>query len=328
MKACILSGAGRRPALEDRPKPIPADFDVLIRVEACGVCRTDLHVLDGDLPSPKYPLVLGHEIVGIVEAVGERVEALRQGDRVGIPWLASACLQCDFCRRGQENLCDKAKFTGYTVDGGFAEYTLADSRFCFSVPASYDAQHAAPLLCAGLIGWRCMKFTGDAVRVGLYGFGAAAHVITPLAIHDGRKIFAFTSPGDTDRQEFARSLGAAWAGGSDQAPAEELDAAILFAPVGALLPIALNAVRKGGTVVCGGIHMSDIPSFPYSLLWGERTVRSVANLTRADGKEFFERVSEVHIETHITPYSLEQTNQAIDDFRGGKIHGAAVLVPN
>jgi alcohol dehydrogenase, propanol-preferring len=328
MKTAILSKAHQLPQLTDAERPKVKEHDVLVRVDACALCRTDLHVIDGDLPSPKYPLVLGHEIVGTIEQTGKHVDQLRVGDRVGIPWLASACLQCDYCKNGKENLCDEAKFTGYTVDGGFTEYTIADSRFCFRIPDNYDSVHAAPLLCAGLIGWRSLRFTGDAYKLGIYGFGAAAHVITPVALSEGKKVFAFTSPGDTERQEFARELGCSWAGGSDQSAPEELDGAIIFATVGALVPTALKAIRKGGTVVCGGIHMSDIPSFSYDLLWGERTVRSVANLTRADGDDFFKRISDVQINTHVRQFPLAGLNDAIDQFRHGKIKGAAVIVPS
>ncbi|RTL46127.1 MAG: zinc-binding alcohol dehydrogenase family protein [Candidatus Melainabacteria bacterium] len=328
MKTAILSKAHQQPQLTDAERPKVKEHDVLVRVDACAVCRTDLHVIDGDLPSPKYPLVLGHEIVGTIEEAGKNVDQLHVGDRVGIPWLASACLQCDYCKNGKENLCDEAKFTGYTVDGGFTEYTIADSRFCFRIPDNYDSVHAAPLLCAGLIGWRSLRFTGDAYKLGIYGFGAAAHVITPVALSEGKKVFAFTSPGDTERQEFARELGCTWAGGSDQNAPEELDGAIIFATVGALVPTALKAIRKGGTVVCGGIHMSDIPSFSYDLLWGERTVRSVANLTRADGHDFFKRISDVQIQTHVRRFPLSALNDAIDQFRHGKIKGAAVIVPS
>lgn len=327
MKAAIVNGLNQQPILVECNRPSPANFEVLVRVDACALCRTDLHVLDGDLSSPKYPLVLGHEIVGIIEEVGERVENLQVGDRVGIPWLASTCLKCDYCVSGKENLCDFAKFTGYTLNGGFSEYTVADSRFCFSIPDSYDSVHAAPLLCAGLIGWRSLRFTGDASRLGIYGFGAAAHVITPVALSEGRKIFAFTSPGDKARQAFAMELGCCWAGGSDESAPEELDAAIIFASVGSLVPTALKAVRKGGTVVCGGIHMTDIPSFGYDLLWGERTIRSVANLTRADGRDFFKRLDEVYIHTHVSEFELSKLNDAIAEFRSGQIKGAAVILP-
>lgn len=326
LKAAIISGPSQKPALIEYGIPKPSEYEVLVHVDACALCRTDLHVLDGDLASPKYPLILGHEIVGTVEECGARVESLQIGARVGVPWLASSCLKCEFCAKGKENLCDSALFTGYTVDGGFAEYTIADSRFCFSIPDQYNASHAAPLLCAGLIGWRALRFTGDCHRLGIYGFGAAAHVITPVALSEGRKVFAFTSPGDAARQKFALELGCCWAGGSDELAPEELDGAIIFATVGSLLPTALKAVRKGGTVVCGGIHMSPIPSFSYDLLWGERTVRSVANLTRLDGHDFFERVSAVYVNTHVTEFKLSQLNQAIAQFRQGEIRGAAVIV--
>lgn len=327
MKASILERERSTLQIVERELPAIEPLQVRIKVEACALCRTDLHVLDGELPQPKYPLILGHEIVGLVDSVGSSVDNLRVGDRIGVPWLASACLKCVFCLSGQENLCDNALFTGYTVDGGFAEYTVADSRFCFHMPPQYDAVHAAPLLCAGLIGWRSLRCTGSAERIGIYGFGAAAHVIAPLAIAQGRQIFAFTSAGDLSRQEFARKLGATWAGGSDQSPPEPLDAAIIFAPVGALVPKALAGVRKGGIVVCAGIHMSDIPSFPYSLLWGERTIQSVANLTRADGEEFFKLAANIALQTHVVEYPLTAINEAIRDSRNGSIQGAAVIVP-
>lgn len=327
MKAAVLNGPAMLPAVEHMVRPSAQAFEMVVKVDACALCRTDLHVLDGDLPDPKYPLVLGHEVVGTVVELGERVELFGEGDRVGIPWLASTCLDCSYCRAGKENLCACARFTGYTKNGGFADFMLADSRFCFRIPEKYDSVHAAPLLCAGLIGWRSLKFTGEAQRVGIYGFGAAAHVITPVALSEGRKIFAFTSPGDDKRQQFARELGAAWAGSSDELPPEELDAAIIFAPVGALIPAALKVVARGGTVVCGGIHMSDIPSFGYDLLWGERTVRSVANLTRRDGEEFFHKLANVHVATHVRKFDLDNLNEAIAQFRRGDIHGAAVIVP-
>jgi len=297
---------------------------VLLRVKACGVCRTDLHVFDGDLKQPKLPLVLGHEIVG---EVVEDAAGLRAGQRIGVPWLGRTCEACPHCRAGRENLCDDPGFTGYTLDGGFSEYTVADHRYCFPLPDRYGDVEAAPLLCAGLIGYRSYRMAGDAPRLGLYGFGAAAHILCQLAVQHGREIFAFTRPGDYDAQVFARRLGAAWAGGSDESPPAELDAAILFAPVGSLVPAALDAVRKGGTVVCGGIHMSEIPAMPYDLLWHERAVRSVANLTREDGREFLAAIDAAPVRTETTTYPLEQANAALDDLRAGRLQGAAVLVP-
>lgn len=307
--------------------PQPRAYQIRIKVEACAVCRTDLHILDRDLRDAKYPLVPGHEIVGIVEECGNLVQSVSPGDRVGVPWVGRTCLECDYCKEGHENLCDRAYFTGYTIDGGFAEFTLADSRFCFKIPSQYDAIAAAPLLCAGLIGWRALSFVSHAESIGVYGFGAAAHVITPVAVCQGKRIFAFTSPGAGMRQDFARSLGACWAGGSDLDAPQKLDAAIIFASAGHLIPKALADLKKGGMVVCGGIHMSDIPSFPYSLLWGERTIKSVANLTRHDGEKFFEFASKMRIETQPKTYSLEQVNKAIEDVRKGLVYGAAVIVP-
>jgi propanol-preferring alcohol dehydrogenase len=295
-------------------------------VRACAVCRTDLHVVDGDLTEPKLPLVLGHEIVGAVSQVGEGVGRFAPGDRVGVPWLGWTCGACGYCGRGRENLCDRARFTGYHLDGGYAEYAVADARYCFTIPDGYPDLQAAPLLCAGLIGYRSYRMTGDAERLGIYGFGGAAHIITQVARHQGRRVFAFTKSGDTDGQAFARQLGAEWAGGSDEEPPVPLDAAVIFAPVGDLVPAALRAVVKGGTVVCGGIHMSEIPPIPYDILWGERVVRSVANLTRRDGEEFFEIVPRVQVHTEVQPYALSQANQALDDLRSGNVRGAAVLV--
>jgi alcohol dehydrogenase, propanol-preferring len=299
----------------------------LLRVRACGICRTDLHVVDGELPHPKLPLIPGHEIVGAVAECGEGAARFRVGDRLGVPWLGFACRQCRYCTIGRENLCDYARFTGYQIDGGYAEYVLADERFAFPLPADYADAEAAPLLCAGLIGYRSLVMAGDAKRLGLYGFGAAAHIIAQVARHQGREVFAFTKPGDLDGQQFAREMGSVWAGGSDSLPPEELDAAILFAPVGTLIPQALRAVAKGGTVVCAGIHMSDIPSFPYRLLWGERTVRSVANLTRKDGEEFLTLAPKVPVRTTVETFPLEAANEALERLRTGQIHGAAVLVP-
>jgi propanol-preferring alcohol dehydrogenase len=324
-----------RVMLLDRPRqplrlaavavPTPGRGQVLIRVHACAVCRTDLHVVDGELDQPKLALVPGHEIVGSVAALGADVERFHIGDRVGVPWLGWTCGICDFCRSGRENLCELARFTGYQIDGGYGDYTVADQRFCFPLPAGYTDMEAAPLLCAGLIGYRSLRMAGEARRLGLYGFGAAAHIIAQVARWQGRDVYAFTSPGDTEAQTFARELGAVWAGGSDQTPPERLDAAIIFAPVGPLVPAALRAVERGGTVVCAGIHMSPIPSFSYDILWGERTVRSVANLTRRDAKEFLELAPKVPVKTRPLPYPLEQANDALNDLRAGRLQGAAVL---
>jgi propanol-preferring alcohol dehydrogenase len=308
--------------------PTPGPGQVLIQVAACAVCRTDLHVVDGDLTQPKLPLVPGHEIVGRVAAIGPGVARFNPGDRVGVPWLGWTCGVCKFCASGRENLCDQARFTGYQIDGGYSEYTVADQRFCFAIPAAYSDMDAAPLLCAGLIGYRALRMAGDGKRLGLYGFGAAAHIVAQVARWQGREIFAFTSPGDTEAQDFARSLGAVWAGGSDVAPPQPLDAAIIFAPVGPLVPAALRAVERGGIVVCAGIHMSPIPSFSYDILWGERTVRSVANLTRRDGEEFLALAPQVPVRISAIPYSLEQANQALDDLRAGRLQGAAVIDPS
>lgn len=328
MKAMLLTRAGSPLELAELPEPRPRPGQVRLRVLACAVCRTDLHVIDGDLPSPKLPLVLGHEIVGRVEAIGEGASRFRIGDRVGVPWLGGACGHCRFCERGQENLCDQAAFTGYTRDGGFAEQTVADERFCFAIPDRFADAEASPLLCAGLIGWRTLSKAGqDAMRIGIYGFGAAAHIIAQVAHHMGRRIFAFTRPGDTAAQDFARALGAEWAGDSGQAPPEKLDAALVFAPVGELVPLALTHLDKGGTVVCGGIHMSDIPSFPYRWLWEERTITSVANLTRRDGVEFMRIAGEVPLKPAVHTYPLAQANKAIADLREGRVSGAAVLIP-
>jgi alcohol dehydrogenase, propanol-preferring len=305
--------------------PTPGAGQILIRVHACAVCRTDLHVVDGELDQPKLPLVPGHEIVGSVAALGADVERFRIGDRVGVPWLGWTCGICDFCRSGQENLCAQARFTGYQIDGGYGDYTLADQRFCFALPGGYTDMEAAPLLCAGLIGYRSLRMAGEARRLGLYGFGAAAHIIAQVARWQGRAVFAFTSPGDTEAQTFARELGAVWAGGSDQTPPERLDAAIIFAPVGPLVPAALRAVERGGTVVCAGIHMSPIPSFSYDILWGERVLRSVANLTRRDAEEFLELAPKIPVKSRPLPYPLEQANVALDDLRAGRLQGAAVL---
>ncbi|HEV8575323.1 MAG TPA: zinc-dependent alcohol dehydrogenase family protein [Dehalococcoidia bacterium] len=305
----------------------PSGRQLLIRVRACAVCRTDLHIVDGKLAGPKLPLVLGHEVIGQVAAVGPGAERFSAGDRVGVCWLALTCGECRYCRGDQENLCDDARFTGYTVDGGFSEYTTADERYCFAVPAEYGDAEAAPLMCAGVIGYRSLTRAGDAKRLGLYGFGAAAHIVAQVARCQGREVFAFTRPGDSEGQEFARELGSVWAGGSDEAPPEELDAAIVFAPVGSLVPAALRAVRRGGIVVCGGIHMSDIPSFPYDLLWGERTLCSVANVTRRDAEEFLALAPRVPVRTQVQTFTLAQANEALSALREGKVRGAAVLVP-
>ena len=312
--------------LIDLPIPQPAPTQVQIKIRACAVCRTDLHVIDGELTQPKLPLVPGHEIVGHVSAVGNEVTTFKFGDRVGVPWLGWTCGTCEYCKTDRENLCDRALFTGYTLDGGYAEYTVADHRFCFSIPALYSDAEAAPLLCAGLIGYRSFVKTGNAHRIGIYGFGAAAHIITQVAVSQGRSIYAFTRSGDRAGQDFAKSLGAAWAGASESAPPEKLDAAIIFAPAGQLVPLALNALNKGGIVVCGGIHMSDIPSFPYELLWQERSVCSVANLTRRDGHEFFALAPKVPVRTTVETFPLTEANRAVEALRHGQIKGAAVLV--
>nr|WP_250121168.1 zinc-dependent alcohol dehydrogenase family protein [Chroococcidiopsis sp. CCMEE 29] len=326
MRAMVLEQPGRPLRATELPVPTPNPEQVLIRVRACAVCRTDLHIVDGELPQPKLPLVPGHQIVGIVEALGDRVQQFRVGDRVGVPWLGYTCNHCRYCLTGRENLCDTPQFTGYQIDGGYAEYTVADERFCFPIPEGYPDLQAAPLLCAGLIGYRSYSMTGDAQRLGFYGFGAAAHILVQLAQYQGRQVYAFTRAGDIKGQQFALDLGAAWAGGSDELPPEPLDAAIIFAPIGSLVPAALRAVAKGGVVVCAGIHMSDIPSFPYEILWEERVLRSVANLTRQDGKEFLALAPKVPIHTQVNPFPLNEANEALDALRSGKINGAAVLV--
>lgn len=313
--------------LVNRPDPTPGPGEIRVRVEACAVCRTDLHVVDGELPCPKSPLVPGHEIVGVVDLIGEGVAPSRLGQRVGIPWLGHTCGRCSYCTRAAENLCDQPLFTGYTRDGGFASHVIADDAFAFDLDAAANPVALAPLLCAGLIGWRCLKKAGDGRHLGLYGFGAAAHIITQVALWQRRRIFAFTRRGDDRAQEFARSLGAEWVGASDELPPVKLDAAIIFAPVGELVPAALRAVCKGGRVVCGGIHMSDIPSMPYELLWQEREVLSVANLTRSDAQEFFPIAQQAGVHTYTTTYRLEDANQALDDLRTGRLNGAAVLQP-
>ncbi len=305
--------------------PEPAEGQVLVRIGACGVCRTDLHIVDGELDEPKLPLVPGHQIVGRVEAVGAGVQDVCVADRVGVPWLGGTCGRCSYCASDRENLCDEARFTGYQLDGGFAEYAVADADYCIPIRGDVPDAATAPLLCAGMIGYRALCMTGDARRIGLYGFGASAHIVLQVARHQGRVVHAFTRPGDTEGQAFARELGADWAGGSDDRPPEPLEAAIVFAPVGALVPTALRAVAKGGVVVCAGIHMSDIPSFPYADLWGERSIRSVANLTRQDGREFFELVPRVPIRTEVETFPLERVNDALDALRAGRVRGAAVL---
>jgi propanol-preferring alcohol dehydrogenase len=327
MRAMLLRRAGRPLEAGDVPEPAARAGQLKIAVEACAVCRTDLHVADGELGHPKLPLVLGHEIVGRVVEVGDSVDAARIGSRVGVPWLGWTCGQCAFCARGLENLCDAARFTGYQIDGGFAEATVADARYCFPLASDGDGAALAPLLCAGLIGYRSLTMCGDAERIGIYGFGAAAHIVTQVARHQGREVGAFTRPGDAAAQRFARALGAAWALGSDEPPPAPLDAAVVFAPIGALVPQALRAIRKGGIVVCGGIHMSDVPSFPYADLWGERTLKSVANLTRRDGEEFLALAPTIPIRTSVRRYPLERANEALADLRQGRVEGAAVLVP-
>ena len=325
MRAMVLERPGQPLVLRDLPVPEPGPGHVLLRVHACGVCRTDLHIVDGELLDPKLPLVLGHQIVGEVVRVGAGATRFVPGQRVGVPWLGWTCGECKYCRSGRENLCDRARFTGYTLDGGYAEYTVADERYCFPIPEGYPDLQAAPLLCAGLIGYRALRFAGPAQRIGFYGFGAAAHILTQVAVWQGRQVYAFTRPGDHEGQAFARQLGAVWAGGSDELPPEPLEAALIFAPVGALVPQALRALEKGGTVVCAGIHMSDIPAFPYALLWEERVVRSVANLTRQDGEEFLSIAPQVPVRTEVQVYRLEEANRALEDLRAGRVRGAAVL---
>jgi propanol-preferring alcohol dehydrogenase len=325
-RAMVLDAPGRPLAARTIELREPGPGELLIRVAACGVCRTDLHVIDGELTQPKLPLVLGHEVVGRVAALGSGVERFREGQRVGVPWLGATCGRCLHCLGGRENLCDAPQFNGYSRDGGYAEYMLADADHTFALPDGYDDAHAAPLLCAGLIGYRALRFAGDARTLGIYGFGAAAHLIAQLAIWQGRRVFAFTRALDAQSQAFARQLGCAWAGAATESPPEPLDAAVLFAPVGSLVPAALRATRKAGTVVCGGIHMSDIPAFPYELLWGERVLRSVANLTRADAEEFLALAPRVPVRTHVQCYPLTEANAAVADLRNGRIQGAAVLL--
>jgi len=325
MRAMRLRAANEPLRLEDVPVPVPVERQVLIKVSVCAVCRTDLHIVGGELDTPKLPLVIGHMIVGHVQEAGQRAYRFEPGERIGVPWLGYVDETCRFCRGGLENLCVNARFTGYHIDGGYAEYCVADERFCFPLAESYDDLHAAPLLCAGLIGYRALRAAGDAQRIGLYGFGDSAHIIAQVARYQGRRVFAFTSPGDTKKQAFARSLGAEWAGDSLAAPPEPLDAALIFAPVGALVPAALKVLDPGGVVVCAGIHMSDIPSFPYELLWMERQIRSIANLTRRDGEEFLQIAPKVPVRTDVHPYPLAEANQALDDLANGRFAGAAVL---
>jgi propanol-preferring alcohol dehydrogenase len=328
MRVMLLEKAGRPLRAAAAPVPVPAEREILLRVLACAVCRTDLHIADGELDEPKLPLILGHEIVGTIVRAGKNAQRFAIGKRVGIPWLAWACGLCDYCRSARENLCANARFTGYTADGGYAEYTVADERFCFGIPDWYSDAEAAPLLCAGLIGYRALVKAGDARRLGIYGFGAAAHIVTQVARYQGREVYAFTRPGDRDAQQFALALGATQACGSDEFPPVKLDAAIIFAPAGELVPLALQAVAKGGVVVCGGIHMSDVPSFPYSLLWQERSVCSVANLTRRDGEDFLALAPKVPVRTQVETFPLEAANEALLRLRSGRITGAAVLTPN
>jgi propanol-preferring alcohol dehydrogenase len=328
MRAMLLDEPGRPLRAAELPTPEAGAGQVLVRVAACGVCRTDLHVVDGELPEPKLPLMPGHQIVGRVTAVGGDVDGPSEGDRVGVPWLGWTCGECRYCRSDRENLCDRARFTGYQLDGGYAEYAVADTRYCFPIPTGFGDLDAAPLLCAGLIGFRGLRMAGEADRLGLYGFGAAAHIVIQVARFQGRRVFAFTRAGDEAAQAFARELGAEWAGDALGPPPEELDAAIIFAPAGELVPAALRAVAKGGAVVCAGIHMSDIPSFPYELLWGERVVRSVANLTRRDGEELLALAPQIPIRTQVEAYPLEQANEALARLRDGNVRGAAVLVIN
>ena len=326
MRAMLFEKSGQALRVTDVPIPNPAAGQVLIRVRACAVCRTDLHVVDGELTQPKLPLIPGHEIVGTVTALGQNTKRFKIGARVGVPWLGWTCGVCSYCQSGQENLCDQAKFTGYTLDGGYAQYTRADERFCFLIPDSYSDAEAAPLLCAGLIGYRSLVKAGNGKRLGIYGFGAAAHIVAQVAKYQQKEVYAFTRPSDDQAKNFALSLGAVWAGGSNEMPPEKLDAAIIFAPAGELVPQALKAVDKGGIVVCGGIHMSDIPTLPYSILWEERSIRSVANLTRRDGEEFMALAPKVPVRTEVETFPLEEANEALNRLRTGRIHGAAVLV--
>jgi propanol-preferring alcohol dehydrogenase len=327
MRAMVLDEPRTPLAMRERALPVPGEGEILVAVSACGVCRTDLHVVDGELPRAKLPIVPGHEIVGRVAALGTDVGGFEIGERVGVPWLGATCGVCSYCRSGRENLCDHPVFTGYTRDGGYATHTVADARFCFPLGETGDDAAIAPWLCAGLIGWRSYRMAGEGETLGLYGFGAAAHILAQVAVWQGRRVFAFTRPGDKAAQEFARTIGVVWAGGSDEMPPELLDAAIIFAPVGALVPNALKSVKKGGRVICGGIHMSDIPRMPYALLWEERQVRSVANLTRADAREFLELAPKAGVHAEVTRYVLDRANEALSDLRDGRLQGAAVLIP-
>lgn len=327
MRAMVLDKPGQALQLQDRPFPIPKAGQLLIRVAACGVCRTDLHVLDGELESVKQPVIPGHQIVGYVEELGQGVESFEVGQRVGVPWLGGSCGNCEFCTAGSENLCDHAVYTGYQVDGGFADYAVADARYCFPLPEGYSDLQVAPLLCAGLIGYRAYRPVSEFKHLGIYGFGAAAHILIQVARHKGQSVYAFTRQGDSDAQQFAKKLGAVWAGDSTQIPPQPLDGAIIFAPDGQLVTLALKAVRKGGKVICAGIHMSDIPSFPYKWLWGERSIESIANLTRQDALEFLPLAASIPVETEVHAYPLTDANQALDDLRHGRFTGAAVVVP-
>src|SRR5256885_4706033 len=326
MRAMVLDKIGKPLKLRDVPKPKPGRGQLLVRINACAVCRTDLHIVDGELPNPKLPLILGHQIVGRVEQIGENAAGFSVGDRVGIPWLGWTDGDCAYCRSNRENLCDNAKFTGYNIDGGYAEFTVADARYCFHLPDKYQNAEVAPLLCAGMLGYRSYRKTADAIRLGIYGFGNAAHLISQVAVYERKEVYAFTRPGDAAGQEEARALGAVWAGGSDETPPKKLDAAIIFAPVGSLVPVALKNLAKGGVVVCGGIHMSDTPSFPYVDLWNERIITSVANLTRRDGEEFLKLAPRVPVKTKVKTFPLEEANTALEKFRRGQLDGNAVLV--
>jgi propanol-preferring alcohol dehydrogenase len=326
MKVMVFEKQGTALSIQEVPVPVPEVNQVLIRVHACGVCRTDLHIIDGELKNPKLPLIIGHEIVGEIVSLGENVNRFKAGDRVGVPWLGYTCGECKYCKSGKENLCDNAKFTGYTINGGYAQYTAADQRYCFAIPDIYGDAEAAPLLCAGLIGYRSYRLCGEGFkRLGIYGYGAAAHIISQIAVHEGKEVYAFTKAGDSEGQSFAKKMGAVWAGSSDEMPPEKLDASIIFAPAGQLVPAALRATDKGGVVVCGGIHMSDIPTFEYKILWEERSVKSVANLTRADGEGLLAIAPKVPVKTKVQIYKLEDANTALNDLRLGKLKGAAVL---
>lgn len=328
MKAMVFEKVGKPLEMKELPNPEPDKNQLQLKVLSCGICRTDLHIIDGELEEPNLPLILGHQIVGVVKKIGENVSEYEVGDKVGVPWLGRTCGECEFCKEGRENLCDNALFTGYDINGGFAEYTVANAQFCFPIPEEYPANQAAPLLCAGLIGYRSFRKTGDPKKLGLYGFGSAAHILTQVALKKDIEVYAFTKPGDKEGQQFAKNMGASWSGSSETLPPEKLDASIIFAPVGNLVPQALKALKKGGNIVCGGIHMSDIPSFPYNDLWGERSIESVANLTRKDGKEFMKIAPDVPVETQITTYNLSEANEALNDLREGNFKGSAVLEIN